>query len=174
MKWLRRHGKPLSVSLLLMLLLSTSGFSMHAIYCLCKGELTYALFAPADDAAHCGAAKADQETSSCCAPAQKPRASGSCFPAGMACCGPDAAEDHTCTTEEVIYTRLATVFITLDLQTQDVSVAASGADHPGYGPMALLPGEKYPGRMQGSSRLRGQARTHSLRALHVLYARFRC
>lgn len=174
MKWLRRHGKPLSASLLLMLLLSTSGFSMHAIYCLCKGELTYALFAPADDAAHCGSAKMDQDKASCCAPVPKARSSGSCAPVGMTCCGPDTADDHACTTEEVIYTRLATVFISLDLQSQDTPVAASGPGHAGFGPFALLPGEAHADRMIRSFRPRGPAPTGPSRAFHVLYSQFRC
>ncbi|MCO6484658.1 MAG: hypothetical protein J5I41_02660 [Saprospiraceae bacterium] len=95
----------------LTLLVSTTGLSVHAVYCLCKGELSYSLVHL--EVGEMACAMSGEEAESCCGPGE------GCGPASQVsdCCR-EPGDDHACRTEETIYTRLASVFL-VQLDQQD-------------------------------------------------------
>ncbi len=102
----------------LTLLVSTTGLSVHAVYCLCKGELSYSLVHL--EVGEMACAMSSEETEPCCGSSE-----GCGLDSRAAGCCRDAGEDHDCRSEETIYARLAAVFVT-PLDQQDDSASDRG------------------------------------------------
>lgn len=102
----------------LTLLVSTTGLSVHAVYCLCNGELSYSLVHL--EVGEIACAMSSEEAEPCCGSRE-----GCGLDSQASGCCQDAGDDHDCRSEETIYARLAAVFVTQSDQ-QDDSVSDRG------------------------------------------------
>jgi hypothetical protein len=170
MRVLRHVKRPLSISLLLLLLLSTSGFSLHAIYCLCKGELRYSLFATDQEDQHC----TTSGEGTCCVPGNKAAVKTGCGPSGPACCAPDNGDTHPCTAEEVIYTRLAAVFLAQGAEEAPQQEATTPSGPPAHLVPSYLSGLSKAALSPHNPWPRGPGIRFPGLARHLVFAQFRC
>lgn len=112
MKRLHTWRTYLAWPLILVLFVSTNGLSMHAVYCLCKGELQYTFFQTDADNAACG-----RTPDSCCRPDDARPLKQHCRVAAAteqlpgSCCAASDSGEHACTTDTIIYTRVAAAFL---------------------------------------------------------------
>lgn len=90
----------------LVLLISTTGIPVHALYCMCKGEWSVSFFAEAE-MTQCASDSSEGE--------------GCCNAAKNCCTSLPIADDHNCDKEETWFAKLSTVFLSqLDQDQSDV------------------------------------------------------
>jgi hypothetical protein len=140
-----------------LLAVSTAGIPVHALYCLCKGEWSYALFS-ADDLPSCGTVSED----SCCKPQ-------GCCSTKAGSCPSGADEEHPCDTGETRVAKLQTDFIgSFDKDQGSGAQANAIACHPAA--IALFPSAS----RHRPTRFIPDDGPPLAAARHVLYRNFRC
>ncbi|MBP6185350.1 MAG: hypothetical protein KA479_10445, partial [Saprospiraceae bacterium] len=147
-----------AITLGLVLLISTTGIPVHALYCICKGEWSVSFYTEAE-MSQCDTG--EDEGDACCGGA-------------ITCCSTTTAADaHNCDSEETLFAKLNTVFLS---QLDNDLDGSPNVSLPFLYPFPT--GSKWVSDIlvddQSARRARFRSDRISGPSRHVLYQQFRC